>query len=198
MALTGYERGSLEEYTVAELQDIARSYYITFKTESGNTSTNYSRLNKAQLIHEIKYDADYQKSNPDRRFDDAIFKDENRILSIRRDLIGIENPSELMRAIMKSLSDTEVDFPSVGNYYTYIYSAKTPGLIYDRHPLIMASEPVGNGFMGFNYHWQLRGGQSPFRQYTTPEVRSGYFEMTVSEFNTLRGVNYALFVQNSP
>ena len=87
MALTGYERGSLDEYTVAELQDIARSYYITFETESGNTSTNYSRLNKAQLIHEIKYDADYQKGNPDRRFDDSI------------NLLGSKSKEDLARII---------------------------------------------------------------------------------------------------
>ena len=70
MALTGYEKGSLEEYTAAELRDIARTYYITFKTDAGNTSINYSRLNKAQLIYEIKYDPDYQKANPNRKFDD--------------------------------------------------------------------------------------------------------------------------------
>ena len=192
MALSGYEKGSLEEYTAAELRDIARTYYITFKTDAGNTSINYSRLNKAQLIYEIKYDPDYQKANPDRKFDDTISRDENRIRSLKRDLIGTESPSELMTSIIRALEDTKVDQPISGNYYTYIYMAKTPGLLFDRHPLILMGEPngQGTGFFGFNYHW------GKIRQYTFPEVQDGYYEMSVQEFTTLRGINYQLFIQN--
>jgi hypothetical protein len=190
MALTGYERDSLDQYKVSELREIASTYYITFKTEFENTSTNYSRLNKEQLIYEITYDPDYQKANPDRKFNDTITKSDNRIIPIRRDLIGIERPGELMYRIVKALEDTKVNLPSPGNYYTYIYRAKTPGILFDLHPLIMASEPTGNGFFGFNYHW------GKIRQYTFPEVQDGLYEMTVREFNTLRGVNYARFIQN--
>ena len=48
----------------------------------------------------------------------------------------------------------------------------------------------GTGFFGFNYHW------GKIRQYTFPEVQDGYYEMSVQEFNTLRGINYQLFIQN--
>ena len=121
MALTGYEKGSLEEYTVSELRDIARTYYVTFSTDVGNTSINYSRLNKAQLIYEITYDPDYQKANPNRKFDDILVADRNRIRAIRRDLIGVERPGELMYRIIKALEDTKTNTLSSGKYYTYIY-----------------------------------------------------------------------------
>ena len=192
MALTGYEKGSLEEYTVSELRDIARTYYVTFATDIGNTSTNYSRLNKAQLIYEITYDADYQKANPNRKFDDILVADRNRIRAIRRDLIGIERPGELMYRIIKALEDTKTNTLSSGKYYTYIYRAKTPNILYDLHPLIMMGDfnMKGQGFFGFNYHW------GKIRQYTFPEVQDGFYEVTTEEFNTLRSINYARFIQN--
>ena len=192
MALTGYEKGSLEEYTAAELRDIARTYYITFKTDAGNTSTNYSRLNKTQLIYEITYDPDYQKANPNRKFDDILVADRNRIRAIRRDLIGIERPGELMYRIIKALEDTKTNTLSSGKYYTYIYRAKTPNILYDLHPLIMMGDfnVNGQGFFGFNYHW------GKIRQYTLPEVQDGFYEVTTEEFNTLRSINYARFIQN--
>tara|TARA_Y100000004_G_scaffold187355_1_gene240013 strand:+ start:45 stop:563 length:519 start_codon:yes stop_codon:yes gene_type:complete len=121
-----------------------------------------------------------------------IEEDDNRILRIRTDLIGVERPGELMYNIIKALEDTKVDQPISGNYYTYIYRAKTPGLLYDLHPLILMGEPngQGTGFFGFNYHW------GKIRQYTFPEVQDGYYEMSVQEFTTLRGINYQLFIQN--
>jgi hypothetical protein len=198
MALTGYEKDNLEEYTNSELRQIASTYFITFKTSTGSTSTNYSRLNKTQLINEIKYDVDYQRANPDRKFDDITDQNDNRIIPIKRDLIGTESAEELMNRIINALSDTKVDYPEMGKYYTYIYNAKTPKLLFDLYPLIISSGPDGTGlaFIGFNYHWQLRGGQSPLRQYNFPEVQDGFYEMNSLEFITLRGINYAKFIIN--
>jgi hypothetical protein len=88
------------------------------------------------------------------------------------------------------LQDTETQELSAGKYYTYIYYAKTPNIIYDRYPLIMASEPMDYGFFGFNYHW------GKIRQYTFPEVASPFYEVTTNEFNTLRSIPYADFLQS--
>jgi hypothetical protein len=192
MALTGYEKPELEDYSLSELKEIATNYYIPHQyTKTGATSTNYSRLNKNQLIYIIKYDADYQRANPKLRSGGkgGQRKSENRIASIKRDLIGIESPSELMNMIIERLQDTESQYPSGGKYYTYIYYAKTPNIIYDRYPLIMASEPMDYGFFGFNYHW------GKMRQYTFKEVASPFYEVTVNEFNTLRSIPYADFRQ---
>ena len=64
MALTGYEKNRLNDYTVSELISIARNYYVTFKLPSGETSTNYGKLNKNQLISEIEKDRDYRSGAP--------------------------------------------------------------------------------------------------------------------------------------
>lgn len=192
MALTGYEKSKLEDYSLNELKEIATNYYIPHQyTKTGATSTNYSRLNKTQLIYIIKYDPDYQRANPKSRSGGKKGgeKADNRISSIKRDIIGIESPSELMNMIIERLQDTESEYPSGGKYYTYIYYAKTPNIIYDRYPLIMASEPMDYGFFGFNYHW------GKMRQYTFKEVASPFYEISFNEFNTLRSIPYADFRQ---
>lgn len=190
MALTGYEKPKLEDYTLSELKEIATNYYIPHQyTKTGATSTNYSRLNKTQLIYIIKYDPDYQRANPKTKTTGKRKKTDNRIASIKRDLIGTEKPSELMNIIIERLQDTETKEISAGKYYTYIYYAKTPNIIYDRYPLILASEPMDYGFFGFNYHW------NKIRQYTFNEVASPFFEITGTEFITLRSIPYADFHQ---
>ena len=193
MSLTGYEKNNLEEYSLSELKEIATNYYISHQyNKTGATSTNYSRLNKNQLIYIIKYDPDYQRANPNLRSTKKNNKkDSNRISSIKRDLVGIESPEELMNMIISQLEGSENTYPLVGKYYTYIYYAKTPNITYDRYPLILASEPMDYGFYGFNYHW------GKIRKYTYPEVASPLYEITVNEFNTLRSIPYAKFITNS-
>ena len=192
MALTGYENPKLEDYSLSELKEIATNYYIPHQyTKTGATSTSYSRLNKTQLIYIIKYDADYQRADPKSRVGGKGDKQktDNRIIPVKRDLVGVESPSELMNMIIERLQDSESKFPSAGKYYTYIYYAKTPNIIYDRYPLIMSSEPMDYGFFGFDYHW------GKMRQYTFREVASPFYEVTMSEFNTLRSIPYADFRQ---
>jgi len=193
MALTGYEKPKLEDYTLDELKQIASSYYITHQyTKTGATSTNYSRLNKTQLVYIIKYDPDYQRSNPKVRVNGKqTQKSSNRIIPVKRDLLGIESPTELMDMIIEQLQDSQTSRPSMGKYYTYIYYAKTPNIAYDRHPLILSSAATDYGFYGFNYHW------GEIRQYTYPEVASPFYEVTTEEFITLRSIPYAKFVTNS-
>lgn len=194
MALTGYEKPNLEDYSLDQLKEIATTYRISHQyTKTGATSTSYSRLNKTQLIYIIKYDPDYKRADPESRVGGrgGGKKSPNRIVPVRRDLVGNESPSELMDMIIEQLQDTARDKReiSAGKYYTYIYYAKTPNIIYDRYPLILASEPTDYGFYGFNYHW------GKIRQYTFPEVASDLYEITTNEFNTLRAIPYADFRQ---
>jgi len=192
MAITGYEKPKLEDYTLVELKEIATKYSISHQyTKTGATSTSYSRLNKNQLIYIIKYDVDYLRANPKKRISGKQSeKNSNRVIPIKRDLIGIESASELMDIIIEQLQNTERKSPSMGKYYTYIYYAKTPNIIYDRHPLIRATDPTKYGFYGFNYHW------GKIRQYTLPEVASPYYELTLEELITIQSIPYAKFIQN--
>jgi hypothetical protein len=192
MAITGYEKPKLEDYTLVELKEIATKYSISHQyTKTGATSTSYSRLNKNQLIYIIKYDVDYLRANTKKRISGKQSeKNSNRVIPIKRDLIGIESASELMDIIIEQLQNTERKSPSMGKYYTYIYYAKTPNIIYDRHPLIRATDPTKYGFYGFNYHW------GKIRQYTLPEVASPYYELTLEELITIQSIPYAKFIQN--
>ena len=61
----------------------------------------------------------------------------NRIEEINEDLekvVGV--PEEMMLLIMEALNSTVTPIPEVGQYYTFIYNAKTPNITYDQHPLI--------------------------------------------------------------
>jgi hypothetical protein len=98
-----------------------------------------------------------------------------------------------MDEILSRLSESERAYPAPGRYYTYIYHAKTPGIIYDRHPLIRAGDILPRGFRGFNYHL------GKIRQYNTEDgdrLLSGLYELSQQEFATLRSVPYGKLIQN--
>ena len=193
MALTGYEK-PLDEYTREELIEIAEFHTIYYTTASGKGSTGgYKRLKKEQLISIIKNDRDYISKNPKapRRIDGKILT--NRFSDFKKSLNGTEKPDRLMNEIMTILSGTESAYPLQGRYYTYIYYAKTPKILYDQHPLILAGDMLPKGFLGFNYHL------GKIRQYNTEDgdrLVSGLYELSQQEFATLRSVPYRKLIQN--
>jgi hypothetical protein len=193
MALTGYEK-PLGDYTKDQLIEIAVSYTVFYTTASGKGSYGgYKRLKKEQLISIIKNDPDYIRDNPKapRRIDGKILT--NRFSDFKKSLNGTEKPDKLMNEIMSILSGTESAYPSQGRYYTYIYYAKTPKILYDQHPLILAGDMLPKGFLGFNYHL------GKIRQYNTADgdrLVSGLYELSQQEFATLRSVPYRKLIQN--
>jgi hypothetical protein len=193
MALTGYEK-PLDEYTRDELIEIAEFHTIYYTTASGKGSIGgYKRLKREQLISIIKNDRDYISKNPKapRRIDGKILT--NRFSDFKKSLNGTEKPDRLMNEIMSILSGTESSYPLQGRYYTYIYYAKTPKILYDQHPLILAGDMLPKGFLGFNYHL------GKIRQYNTADgdrLVSGLYELSQQEFATLRSVPYRKLIQN--
>ena len=193
MALTGYEK-PLKDYTKEQLVEIAQNYTIYYRSASGQGKlSGYNRLTKEQLINIIKNDSDYIDANPKspRRIDGK--KRINRLKNFKESLIGVEKPERLMDEILSRLEGTERSYPSPGRYYTYIYYAATPGIIYDQHPLILAGDLLPKGFRGFNYHL------GKIRQYNTVDgdrLVSGLYELSQQEFATLRSVPYGKLVQN--
>lgn len=194
--LTGYEK-PLEQYTQKELAQIAEEYKVYYKTPSGvGKLGGYNRLPKSQLIRIIRGDNDYQSADPrlpKSRVGGRI-KTKNRIEPILLNLIGSETSDQLMNEIIDALKDTNVGYtPIPGKFYTYIYYAKTPGLLYDRYPLIKAGDLLPKGFRGFNYHL------GEIRQYNTQDsdrLVTGLYEVTTAEFNSLLEIPYARLVQN--
>jgi hypothetical protein len=193
MALTGYEK-PLGDYTKDELIEIAEFHTVYYKTASGvGKLSGYRRLTKDQLISIIKNDSDYIRDNPKapRRIDGRIRT--NRFSDFKKSLNGTEKPDKLMNEILSILSGTESAYPLPGRYYTYIYYAKTPKILYDQHPLILAGDMLPKGFLGFNYHL------GKIRQYNTADgdrLVSGLYELSQQEFATLRSVPYRKLIQN--
>lgn len=193
MALTGYEK-PLKDYTKEQLVEIAESYSIYYTTASGvGKLGGYKRLNKDQLISIIKNDSDYIDANPKAPRRIGGRKLTNRLKDFKESLMGGEKPEKLMDEILTRISGSERAYPAPGRYYTYIYYAKTPGIIYDRHPLILAGDLLPRGFRGFNYHL------GKIRQYNTEDgdrLLSGLYELSQQEFATLRSVPYGKLIQN--
>ena len=79
----------------------------------------------------------------------------NRIEEINEDLEKVVgDPEEMMLLIMEALNSTVTPIPEVGQYYTFIYNAKTPNITYDQHPLIACTDLQSWGFKGLNFHWR--------------------------------------------
>lgn len=114
----------------------------------------------------------------------------NRIQNILDDLIGVENPDDLMLAIMEALGDTVDQVALPGNFYTFIYLPKTPNIQYDEHPLVACTAVYNWGFDAINYHWE----QS--RRYTFDEVAGNLYELNQAEKETLRTIPYQKFRLN--
>ena len=74
----------------------------------------------------------------------------------------LNDADDIMMNIMEVFSETEI-VPDAGNYYTFVYNAKTPG-VFDEFPLVAVTFVDRWGFQGLNFHW----GSS--RNYTWREI----------------------------
>ena len=107
----------------------------------------------------------------------------NRIRPILDDLIGIEDPDDLMLEIIDNLQESG-KVPQVGKAYVFVYNAKTPNLRYDQNPFVYVKNVYKWGFSGINYHW----GEE--RQYTWDEVAGGMYEIYKEEVSDLRRIPF--------
>ena len=101
----------------------------------------------------------------------------NRIEAVKDELEkSVNDPEDLMLIIMEALNNTVTPIPEVGQFYTFIYNAKTPNITYDQHPLIACTDLQSWGFKGLNFHWR----QS--RNYTWEELAG---QLYIVEYNEL-------------
>lgn len=111
-----------------------------------------------------------------------------------RDLLDqtslMQDPDDKMLLIMDTLNDVDV-VPEVGKYYTFIYKAKTPNIIYDEFPLIACIGIFEWGFRGINYHW------GEVRNYDWVETQSQFHIVRESELSDLRSISYQKFTLNN-
>ena len=114
----------------------------------------------------------------------------SRIDPIMKELVGNENPDDLAQDILEVLTEGS-NVPQAGNYYVFVYQAKTPGVRYDLHPLVAVTDVYEWGFKGINFHW----GQS--RQYTFSDVVGGLYRATNDELRDLNTLPFAKFRINN-
>ena len=118
-------------------------------------------------------------------------EEDNRIRESLSELNNQTNdPEEMMLEIMDALNDTVTPIPDVGNFYTFVYNAKTPGEQYDQHPLIACTSLERWGFRGLNFHWQK------YRNYTWGELAGQLYIVRPNELDDLLAIPYGKFILN--
>jgi hypothetical protein len=103
----------------------------------------------------------------------------NRIRSVMDNIIGTEDPDDVMMELMSTIPESG-RAPSAGKYYAFVYNPKTPNIIYDQNPLVAVTDVFEWGFCGLNYHW----GQ--MRQYTWNEIPGQLYEIYPEELADAR------------
>ena len=120
-------------------------------------------------------------------------EENNRVREFLSELNNQTNdPEEMMLEIMDALNDTVTPIPDVGNFYTFVYNAKTPGESYDQHPLIACTSLERWGFRGLNFHWQK------YRNYTWEELAGQLYVVQYNELDDLLAIPYAKYILNPP
>lgn len=94
----------------------------------------------------------------------------------------------MMEEIMQLLNDTVTPIPDVGMLCTFVYNAKTPGISYDQHPLVVVTEVLKWGFKGINFHLRKP------RQYTWNEIVGQVYIVQNEELDDLLAIPYAKMV----
>ena len=116
---------------------------------------------------------------------------ENRIRSVVNGLIGTEEPDDIMIELMDNLSTTVTSSPSVGRYYVFVYSAKTPNIQYDSNPLVAVTDVFEWGFRGINLH------VGQYRNYTYNELVVQLYEVNSYELSDVRELPFGKMQLNS-
>ena len=124
-------------------------------------------------------------------FDKEGMIEDNRIREYLSDLNNrTDDPEEMMLEIMEVLNQTVTPIPEVGNFYTFVYNAKTPGETYDQHPLIACVDLFSWGFRGLNFHWQK------YRNYTWNELAGQLYVVQYNELDDLLAIPYGKYILN--
>ena len=116
---------------------------------------------------------------------------ENRVRSVVNGLIGTEEPDDIMIELMDNLNTTVTSSPSVGRYYVFVYSAKTPNIQYDSNPLVAVTDVFEWGFRGVNLH------VGQYRNYTYNELIGQLYEVNAYELSDVRELPFGKMQLNS-
>ena len=99
------------------------------------------------------------------------------------------SPETNMASLLNVLTPSGI-VPEVDKYYVFVYKAKTPGIRYDQHPLVVVTGIYQWGFTGLNFHW------NEVRRYSWGEVLSNLYVVKDEELNSVEQMPIALFKQS--
>ena len=114
----------------------------------------------------------------------------NRVRGIVDAMNGIESKADIMKEIQRKLTPSSSRSVIPGGLYTFVYNAKTPGIIYDPYPLVGVERVFDWGFIGINLHWEDR------RQYTWDQIISPVYEIQEEERVDMERLSYGDFSQS--
>lgn len=105
------------------------------------------------------------------------------------------DPDDYMLVILELFDERDL-IPDTGKYYTFVYQAKTPKIVYDEHPLIACLSIQNWGFTGLNFHFE--GTEYPkIRNYTWQEVIGQMHIVNTNEIEYMKSVPYRKFRLNN-
>jgi len=116
---------------------------------------------------------------------------ENRVRSVVDNLIGTEDPDDIMVELMDNLGSTVTPVPDVGKYYVFVYQPKTPNIQYDQNPLVAVTDVFRWGFRGINLH------MGQYRQYTWNELVGQLYEINPDELSDVQELPFGKMLLNS-
>ena len=120
----------------------------------------------------------------------------NRVRGIVDAMTGVDNPKDVMDAIQQTLQPSSKRSVIPGGLYTFVYNAKTPGIIYDPFPLVGVVKVFDWGFVGVNLHWGDEEVDENKRQYTWDQIISPVYEIQQEEKEDMIRLSYGDFSQS--
>ena len=120
-------------------------------------------------------------------FGQNIQNQSGRVSQLKRKIRDMYNPDDIMLSIIEVFTHSEF-IPDVGNYYTFIYLAKSLDITYDQYPLVAVTSVERWGFKALNYHW------NEFKNYTWQEVAGRMHLIEPNEIEYLRSLPYSKFI----
>jgi hypothetical protein len=115
----------------------------------------------------------------------------NRVRGGVDSLIGTEEADDIMTQLIDTLNTSATSSPSVGKYYVFVYSAKTPNIQYDSNPLVAVTDVFEWGFRGINFH------VGQYRNYTYNELVGQLYEVNPDELSDVRELPFGNITLNN-
>ena len=177
-----------EARTIKDGGRVGKKYYYVYETGEVTSSSDPSIIVGSNVYEQgIRKDPRPAKDRPT-----DTDENRNRIRSVTNQLIGVKDPDVVMGQLLQVLQ--KADAPIPGKLYVYRYRAITPGIRYDRNPVVQMRTPLGDGWIAQNFHWLGRGQSG--RRYLSNEAGDIY-EIYPSELRDVLMLPLADFTMSS-